>query len=130
MVLEISVEKKEKGVFIIKPSGRVDADTCHLLKKEIKKLLVPSVKVLILDMAGVEYISSSGIGLIFETKKDIERIKGSLVLSNLQPHVKKVFEIVKALPVLSLFGSAEELDRYLENLQKRDALKPKRLHES
>ena len=88
--------------------------------KGSQKLLALATKALILDMDYEGYVSPNGIGVISETKKIIEEIKRPLILFSLQPHAKKVFGIAKALPVLSLFKSIDEDDKYLENIQKKD----------
>jgi hypothetical protein len=43
---------------------------------------------------------------------------------NLQPQIKKVFEIINALPSLQVFATIEELDNYLTEMQ-RQTLKTK-----
>ena len=37
---------------------------------------------------------------------------------NLQPQIQKVFDILKAIPSLKVFASIEELDNYLDKMQK------------
>jgi anti-anti-sigma regulatory factor len=43
---------------------------------------------------------------------------GKIVLLNLHPQIRKVFEIIKALPSEQIFESVEELDQYLDTMQK------------
>jgi hypothetical protein len=38
---------------------------------------------------------------------------------NLQPQIKKVFDIINALPSMQIFASIEELDEYLDAMQKK-----------
>jgi hypothetical protein len=42
-----------------------------------------------------------------------------VALTNLQPQIRKVFEIIQALPSLNIFESVEELDRYLAAMQRK-----------
>ena len=44
---------------------------------------------------------------------------GRTLLLNPQPQVKKVFEIVKAVPVAEVFASVTELDQYLDHMQRQ-----------
>jgi hypothetical protein len=44
---------------------------------------------------------------------------GRIVLLNAQPQVQKVFEIVKAADLAAVFSSVEELDRYLDTMQRK-----------
>lgn len=113
MGLKISVAIKETGVFIVKPAGEIDSVTCVELEGAIRPLLLPSTKAIIFDLSLVNFISSMGLSVIFKTKETVEKNKGTLVITNLQPKIKKVFEMVKVIPEY-LFASMEEADTYLD----------------
>jgi anti-sigma B factor antagonist len=118
MQLDVLVREKEKGIFIVIPEGSIDSDTYQILEGKVAPLLDSKTKAIIFDMKGVNYISSSGLGVIFMTKKALEKNQGKLYLVNLTAPVKKVFDIVNALPSQSLFESVEELDNYLDKMQR------------
>jgi hypothetical protein len=40
------------------------------------------------------------------------------MFAHLQPQIRKVFDILSALPTLKVFTSIEELDKYLDTMQK------------
>jgi anti-anti-sigma regulatory factor len=44
---------------------------------------------------------------------------GKIVLLNLQPQIREVFDIIKALPCEQIFSSIEEMDEYLDCMQKK-----------
>ncbi|MBL7071034.1 MAG: STAS domain-containing protein [Candidatus Omnitrophica bacterium] len=115
----INIEKKVEGGFLVRLRGRVDSDTYSVLDEKIKPILVPTTKLIILDMEKVNYVSSAGLAVIFQIKKFIEEKNGSLVIASLQPQVKKVIDIVKALPKENIFENREELDKYLDYIQKK-----------
>ena len=117
--LGVSIEKKVEGGLLIKLRGRLDSDTYKTLEQKLKPALVPTTRLIILDMEKVNYVSSAGLAVIFQVKKFIEGKKGSLVIASLQPQVKKVIDIVKALPKENIFQDREELDRYLDYIQKK-----------
>ena len=117
--LNIVIEKKVKGGFLVGLKGRIDSDTYKILEEEVKPILVPSTELIILDMENMNYVSSAGLAVIFEIKKIVEGNNGSLIIVSLQPQVKKVLEIVKALPPENIFENREELDKYLDYIQKR-----------
>lgn len=112
--------EKDKGVFVISPIGSVDSDMYLILQKEVEAVLAKLPKVIIFDMRGVNYISSAGLGVVFKTKKFLKQNKGELYLVNLTPPVKKVFDIVNALPEQDVFASVEELDNYLDKIQSEE----------
>ena len=125
MVLKVNIDNKQNGVFLVSLDGQADTDTYLLFEEKIKPLLVPLTKVLILDMSKLSYISSAGLGVIFRAQEVIESNKGSFIMSNLQPQIKKVFEVMKALPNMSVFQDMAEVDAYLDDMQKKELNKQK-----
>ncbi|MDP3789339.1 MAG: STAS domain-containing protein [Candidatus Omnitrophota bacterium] len=123
--LAVSVEKKVEGVYLIRVKGRIDSDTHLILDRKIKPALLSSTKLIILDMEYVDYISSAGLSVIFQVKKILESNKGSLFIASLQPQVKKVFEIMKALPTQNIFQNIAEVDSYLDMVQRKEIKKQK-----
>lgn len=126
MSLEIVIENKPNGICIIKPFGHLDTETYTIFENKIKPCLNPETKYMVLNMENVDYISSAGLNTIFNAKKTIESQGGNFILTNLQPQVKQVFEIIKALPKFAVFNSIEEADRYFDSIQKKEMEKQKR----
>lgn len=119
MPLKITVTKKEKSVFVIYPVGSIDSNTYTLLEKELEPVLKSSPTALIFDMKEVNYLSSAGVRIILKAEKEMKFKGGNLMMVNLQPQIKKVFEIINALPSEQIFTSVEELDRYLTDIQRK-----------
>jgi anti-sigma B factor antagonist len=67
----------------------------------------------------LDYITSSGVGVIIKTRKIMKKNNGQVLLVNLQPQIEKVLEIIQALPDQRIFKNIEELDRYLDRMQKK-----------
>lgn len=118
MPLKVVINNREPGIFSVTLFGPLDTATYTTLEKEVKPILVDSTKAVILNMEGVNYISSMGIGAVFNLRKSVQDIRGTLVITNLQPQVKKVFDTVKALPE-AIFKSIEEADVYLNEIQRK-----------
>ena len=123
--IEVVIEKKREGAYLIILKGHLDVESSSCLEEKIKPLLVPSTKAMIFDMTDLSYISSTGLAIIFNARKIIEANKGALVLTNLQPQIKKVFDIIKALPEENIFGNMEEVDNYLNAMQRKEIEKQK-----
>ena len=73
----------------------------------------------VLDLSALDYISSAGLRSIAKIRKAMRARDGHTLLVNPQPQVRKVFEIVKAVPVSDVFSSVEELDAYLDRIQRK-----------
>jgi hypothetical protein len=54
---------------------------------------------------------------IFPVSQDI--LHSRFVISQPSPQVRKVFDIVKAVPLNSIFSSTAELDEYLDHMQRK-----------
>ena len=65
-----------------------------------------------------------GIRVLVKTKKAMKQSGGKIMFINLQPQIKKVFEILNALPSLKVFASIQELDSYLDAMQTKSRLSP------
>ena len=119
MPLKIASREKEPGVFVISSEGSLDTNTYSILEKEVDSILEGSPKVIIFDMEYLNYISSMGIRVILKARKVLEKRAGNIVLFNLKPHIRKVFDIINALPSEQVFSSVEEMDQYLDKMQKK-----------
>ena len=79
----------------------------------------PLVMSLVLDLAGLNYISSAGIRSIFKARKALTARNGKLLVVNPQPQIQKVFDVVKAVPMSDIFTSVAEADAYLDMVQRK-----------
>jgi anti-sigma B factor antagonist len=105
-------------------AGRLDTNTAPQLDQELDSVLhTGDVKHLVFDLSQLEYLSSAGIRCFVRARKVIEPRGGKVAIVNPQPAVRKVLDIVKAMPSTGIFGSVAELDEYLDAMQKqvRDA---------
>ena len=103
--------------------GRLDSSTSPEFDLSVTGLLDTPPPMLVLDMAGLDYISSAGLRVVFKLQKAVKTVEGELLMVNLKPPVRKVFEIIDALPTLSVFNSVEELDDYLDHMQAQERQK-------
>jgi anti-anti-sigma factor len=98
MALKIDIQDRGNNMYLVTVLGRLDTETYSAFEEKIRSVLTSKTNVLIVDLNGLDYISSAGLGVLFYAKKIIEGNKGTFLLINLQPQIKKVFEVVKVLP--------------------------------
>jgi len=100
--------------------GRLDANTFTDLDEALRDItpMVDNEGTLVLDLSQLEYISSAGLRSLAQLRKQMNDRGARTLLLNPQPQVKKVFEIVKAVPVKEVFASITELDQYLDHIQR------------
>lgn len=118
MALKIDVAAGKSRLERLSLAGSLDSETAPQLEKALAAVDA-SIILVVLDLKELAYISSAGLRVIFAALKRQQAKGGDLVMSNMGPGVRKVFEIVKALPTLNVFASEAEMDEYLANFQKR-----------
>lgn len=121
MQLKVNVIERTPGVFVFKPEGSIDSVTSETLEQRLLFILrCSSPLTIVFDMNDTVYMSSAGVRVVFKAQKQMKERGGKFYITNLQPQVRKVFEIINALPGLRIFESVEELDRYLDAMQKKE----------
>ncbi len=120
MALEIKINKKENNVYFVELKGSVDSDTYCKLQEKLSEIIDDNTKAVILDMGGVDYISSAGIGVVMSTKKLLQQKDANFAMVNLQPQIKKVLDVMKLLPVIDILGDMPEADKYIDQIIKEE----------
>jgi anti-anti-sigma factor len=122
MPLEIQIQKnisgKNAGTVTVKLDGSLDTATAPDLERELGPVITSDVKDVVFDLANLKFISSAGLRIFAATRKPLQARGGNASFVNLQPQIQEVFEIIKALPGVSVFESVDEMDRYLAARQR------------
>ena len=95
MTIEI---KKNAEETIIEIVGRLDTITAPALDKAINED-IGEAKNLVLDVKGMEYISSAGLRVLLATQKKMQKI-GTMKLTNVCEEVMEVFEMTGFADIL------------------------------
>lgn len=90
--------KKNTQETILEVVGRLDTITAPVLEKTINEDLGDTVN-LVLNMAGVEYISSAGLRVLLGAQKKMQKL-GSMKLTNVRQEVMEVFEMTGFADIL------------------------------
>lgn len=119
MSLEIVVTPEGTLGKRIAIAGSLDSNTAPQLQQTVDSEINDSTELTVLDFKGLDFLSSAGLRVIFKAKKIMDTNGGKFLLVNLQPQIKKVFEIIKALDGMNVFKSQDEMDEYLAAMQNR-----------
>lgn len=88
------LKTEQQGVMILAPDGRLDSNSAPVLEQEISTIShSEDGHHLLLDFSNVEYISSAGLRVVLKTVKERQAASKSFAVSNMQDHVREVFEI-------------------------------------
>lgn len=92
---------KYKDYSVVEVFGEVDAYSFDSFQEQLERVISGADKIL-LDLGGLFYINSAGLGLLLNTRSELE----SLVLANLQDVVQETLQL---LGFLQLFQIEEEI---------------------
>jgi len=84
-------------------TGRISSATSDLLQKTVRAL-IPETRHIVLDLSGVSYIDSSGLGAIVSIYLAVSRAGGGLKVSNAQQRIRDLFQVTKLSAVFENDG--------------------------
>ena len=97
MTIEI---KRTAEVTVIELAGRLDTTTAPALDKTISEDIADTTH-LVLDIKGLEYVSSAGLRVLLSAQKRLAR-KGSMKLTNVCEAIMEVFEMTGFADILTI----------------------------
>lgn len=95
-------------VCILQPQRRLDSSTGPLFEDDIAKAIAGNADKLLLDMAGLDYISSAGLRIVLHAAKQMKAKGGRLVLCSLNEQIHEVFEISGFSSILDICSDRDE----------------------
>lgn len=112
----MKIQQKQKDeIQILELQGELDFQTSPELRVRLTKLMESPFKKVLINLKKVSYIDSSGLATFVEALQKMKRANGQLVLSELAPAVRGVFEIAKLDRVFLLAGTEEDGFKLLLN---------------
>lgn len=108
IVVSVTPGNNEAGVSILKVSGYLDTTTASELESALYRVLKDGTYKLVVDLSGVNYISSAGWGIFIGEIKDIRHHGGDLKLAGMVGDVHEVFQLLEFNSILEAYESTEE----------------------
>ncbi len=106
MALKITV-KDEQGVAVVYCNGRiVFGDEANDLREQVKNLLADHKRI-VLNLGGVSYIDSGGLGTLVGLYTSARGQSGDIRLANLTQRVRDQLQITKLVTVFESFDSVD-----------------------
>src|SRR5919197_2908904 len=108
MNLKVDTRSPREGVAVIVLTGEVDVYTSPRLKQEMVDLLNRGQVHLIVDLNGVEYLDSTGLGVLIGGLKRAREREGDLRLICENMRILRIFEITGLTKIFDIYRSEEE----------------------
>jgi stage II sporulation protein AA (anti-sigma F factor antagonist) len=100
---------KNKNNLIVKPCGEIDHHSSVELRREIDRAYSRSkAKNLIFDFSEVEFMDSSGIGIMIGRYRELAQQGGKVYAININGSVGRIFGISGLSRIIPCFGSLDE----------------------
>jgi len=84
--------ERRKDTVIAHVTGELDHCSAPAVRRELDRMIAdPGVKQLVLDLSGMTFMDSSGIGVILGRYREMRRRGGGVAVRGMNPHVEKIF---------------------------------------
>jgi len=97
-----------KQASVVTVTGRVDSATAPDLENALKQLVESDKTKIVLDLAGVEYMSSAGLRAMVSTLKAVKRVNGDLRLASPSQRVAEVLRLAGLNTIFSIYPDQAE----------------------
>jgi anti-anti-sigma factor len=103
-----------RGVLVLEPKGRIDSSSVAAMDDAFRQALSAEARPMLVDMSGVEYISSGGLRSFLLTLKEVKKREGKMCLCSLSPSVSKVFKLAGFNTIFDIRNGRDEALAELE----------------
>ena len=104
----VNVRKSGNGVSIIDITGDVNAFAESALMEAYTQACNGNTRAIILNFSGLEYMNSSGIGLLVTLLIRVNRQKQQLLAYGLTEHYRQIFELTRLNEAIGIYPSEAE----------------------
>lgn len=108
--LQISVSQAgtENQIVVLRLDGVLDTLTAPQLDRAVSQLLQQRRYRLVLDLSGIDYISSAGWGIFVSHIKEVRDNSGDLKLARMLPEVHEIFELLEFDSIIRIYDSVDK----------------------
>ena len=108
MDLGLTVDASRGSTVVLAVDGEVDIATAPKLRERLVALVSDGATKVIVDLDKVEFLDSTGLGVLIGGMKRLRGVDGDLSLVCTQPRILKVFEITGLNRAFAIHGSVAE----------------------
>ncbi|MBD2494413.1 STAS domain-containing protein [Nostoc sp. FACHB-280] len=98
---------------VLEPAGILDKISGNQLHNEISALINNGTNIILIDMQGIKFIDSSGLGYLVSAMQMVSNANAKLFVCSISDQVQMLFEMTKVNKLLQIFVDKEECKRYV-----------------
>jgi anti-sigma B factor antagonist len=103
--MEVTV-REIAGVHVVELAGQLDANTSPAAQRQIMDLVAQDARIL-LDMAGVSFMSSAGVRLLLSTYREVKARQATVALAGLSSDIADTLSATGFLPYFAVYATQE-----------------------
>jgi anti-sigma B factor antagonist len=108
MSLDVQTRQADNGVTVVAPTGRLDVAGAPALKDAIAEASRTTPARVVIDMEGVSFVDSTGLGSVISALKQLRSSQGELRLAAPNQQVRVVLELTTLDRVFPYYATVEE----------------------
>lgn len=105
--IDIQIDKRDTAV-VVSPKGDLDMSRSPALRNSLRAVQGDRPKTLVVNLASVEYMDSSGLATLVEAMKNAKNNSTRLVLCAMNQKVKALFEIARLHHYFNIVASLDD----------------------
>jgi anti-sigma B factor antagonist len=103
------VDFEQDGVFVLEPKGKImGGPDATILHERLHELIEQGKKKVIINLADVEWMNSTGLGILISGLTTFRNNEGELKLANITEKIQSLLKITKLTGVFDAFDSVED----------------------
>lgn len=98
-----------RDTMLVRPRGELDLGVADMFRETLERGLERyAVRHMVLNLSGITFIDSSGLGVILGRYKRLAGSGGRISLVGARPHVRRILELSGLLRIMSEYPTEEE----------------------
>ena len=106
--MDIFQSTSDSGILTLTASGRLDADTTGRFAEVLNGCIDRGDRRIVLDLAGVDYVSSAGLRAILLAAKRGKSVGCAVAVCGLRDHIREVFDLSGFGTVVAIHPTVQE----------------------
>ncbi|MBN1531629.1 MAG: STAS domain-containing protein [Spirochaetes bacterium] len=104
----------ENNVFVMRAANVLDMGESDKMWTLLKTLAEGGARYMIVDMEGLEFIDSAGIGVLINAAKVLRMNRGDITLMRVSPRIESIFSPIKLQRFIKIFSSVDACLRHFK----------------
>ncbi len=119
---ELAEESRRDGTHVICVRGEIHVSTAPELAQRLTSVVDSGKTAIVLDMAGVEFIDSTGLSVLLNGLRLVNQVHGRMAIVCTNPTVLRLFEITTLNETFAIFADRAKAVAHV--LQDSDPARP------